>query len=265
VSSLARGAGYLWAGYFDGGLARMKDGVWERVPTPGPPGASWVNSLCWDGEALWVGSEAGLGRWSRGARSVYPVEWLQEPVQSVRCGGGVLVVAGPRYVAVHRDGAWERHDLPYDYLHAARRVGDAVWAGGMGGLLRLRDERWKRFSQMNGALPDSWVTAVLPVGERLWVGTYDAGLISLGADGRARMVRSDAWVNPNALAETNGQVAVGTMEEGLLLLDRASGDWRRLTRDGGLPSNDVTAILATGDTLWVGTRGGVAELRPSRL
>jgi ligand-binding sensor domain-containing protein len=264
VSSLVRGAGYLWAGYFDGGLARMKDGIWEKVPTPGPPGAAWVNSLCWDGEALWVGSEAGLGRWTPDARCVYPVEWLEEPVQSVRCDGGVLVVAGPRYVAVHRDGDWTRHDLPYDYLHAALLVGDDFWAGGMGGLLRLRGERWKRFSQLNGALPDSWVTAVLPVGETLWVGTYDAGLVALTAEGKARMLHSDAWVNPNALAGTNGLVAMGTMEDGLHLYDRASGAWRRLSREDGLPSNDVTAILSDGDTLWVGTRGGVAELRPAR-
>ena len=33
--------------------------------------------------------------------------------------------------------------------------------------------------------------------------------------------------------------------------------WRRLARPDGLPSDHVTAVVAVGADLWVGTRGGL--------
>ena len=75
-----------------------------------------------------------------------------------------------------------------------------------------------------------------------------------------------------ALLEDHGQttVAVGTESHGLLIW--SGGEWRHLTARDGLPSNQVRALAADGDRIWVGTSGGLAvvvngsvDVSPGRL
>lgn len=296
VSALAWDGTSLWAGGFDGGLARLHGGRWTAVAAPGPPTASWINALCWHDDTLWVGSNAGLGWWRRGSVHIAPLEWIEGPVNGLRVAAGRLVVAGADAVWVLEDpprdppladartseagGApaphveaeavgvsvpgnrmeWRQLDLRGESLHAALLVEGKVWAGGLRGILRQEDERWRRYSELNGALPDSWVTALAPVGRELWVGTYDAGLLAIDRRGRVRTVRDGEWVNPNAIELLADGVAIGTQGDGLLVWDRPAGRWRRLTTADGLPSGNVTAVLAVGDRLWVGTRDGLARV-----
>ncbi len=268
VSALAWDGESLWAGTFDAGLARLRDGRWSRVEIAGSPKHRWINALCWDGEELWVGSAGGLARWNARSGSLERVLEIEGPVNSIRLENDAalglplaLIVVGNDRVWIRRAGAWQMIELPGETLHAAFVDRDTLWTGGMWGALEKRGESQQRYSELNGRLPHSWVTALLPVGDDVWAGTYDAGLVVLADDGPAEMLRPDAWVNFNALAPTRDGVAVGTMEDGLLLWKRSERSWRRLTTADGLPSDDVTAIVEAGGVLWVGTRGGVAELR----
>ncbi len=273
VSALAWDGGSLWAGTFDAGLARWQGGRWTEVPIPGPPKRRWINALAWDGKesprrgasgTLWVGSAGGLARVSGGGHVIVELDELDGPVSSIRAGSGTLVVAGNDRVWIRQGEDWEIVDLPGETLHTALVRDGVLWTGGMWGALERRGEDWRRYSELNGKLPHSWVTALLPVGDEVWAGTYDAGLVVLGDGVPARMARRDAWVNFNALARTRDGVAVGTMEDGLLLWNASRRSWRRLTVADGLPSDDVTAIVEAGETLWVGTRGGVAAITPPR-
>ena len=68
--------------------------------------------------------------------------------------------------------------------------------------------------------------------------------------------RAAVWV----AVDTNygGMSRRGT---GILRYDRAARSWRRLTaQNSPLPDDDVLTIAATGDTVWVATRTGVAVL-----
>ncbi len=262
VSALAWDGEVLWAGTFDAGLARWHQGRWTEVPIAGAPKHRWINTLAWDGEHLWVGSAGGLARVSAGGHSIVELEELDGPVNSIRKDSGLLVVAGNDRVWIRRGEDWETIELPGETLHAALVRNGTLWTGGMWGALERHGDVWRRYSELNGRLPHSWVTALLPVGDTVWAGTYDAGLIVLAGDAPARIVRRDAWVNFNALTRTRDGVAVGTMEDGLLLWNAATRSWRRLTMADGLPSDDVTAVVEVGETLWVGTRGGVAHTTP---
>ncbi|HYJ32173.1 MAG TPA: hypothetical protein VE326_03045 [Candidatus Binatia bacterium] len=56
----------------------------------------------------------------------------------------------------------------------------------------------------------------------------------------------------------SGDLWIGTADAGIARRSPA-GRWRRaLTTFDGLPSNDVQALLRSGDSVWVGTSGGVA-------
>lgn len=260
VSSLAWDGDSIWVGYFDAGLARVRDGHWSEVAIDGSPQNRWINSLCWDGETLWAGSTGGLFRWNGGSRSMERLEEFEGSVQSVRNDSGILVVAGSDRVWIARGSDWERIELPGEAIHTAFVHRGTLWVGGMWGVLERREEGWRRYSELNGRLPHSWVTSLLTLGDTVWAGTYDAGLVALTDEGPARPVRGAAWVNFNALQHMSGGVAVGTMGDGLLLWNEVTRSWRRLSMSDGLLSDDVTAVLETPEALWVGTRGGLVEL-----
>jgi hypothetical protein len=251
----------LWAGSFDHGLAFYRMGRWEAALTMPGQGGDWINSLGWDGATLWVGSAAGLGRWDPGAGRVIAEPGIDGGVQSIRCHDREVLVAATSALWIGSDYGWEKIVLSGEALHTADRHRGELWAAGLRGILRRRGGAWERDTELNGRLPDSWITALLPDGGSIWAGTYDAGVLRLEGNGSWRTMIRGAWVNPNAMISTPFGVAIGTMGDGLLLFDRSTGTWLRLTSTSGLPSDDVTALQMAGDTLWVGTRGGIAEVR----
>ena len=257
----------LWVGSFEHGLAFYRMDRWEKARTIPDHGGDWINSLCWDGATLWVGSAAGLGSWDPIDGRVVPETRLEGRVQAIRCADreDAIVVATGAAIWIGSRQGWERVDLTGEALHTAVRFRGGLWAAGLRGIMRRRGGAWERDTELNGRLPDSWITALLPDGDFMWAGTYDSGLLRTDRSGRWRTVVRNAWVNPNAIALTPTGVAAGTMGDGLLLHDAETGHWQRLTSAGGLPSDDVTAVRPAGDILWVGTRSGIAEVRWAEL
>ena len=251
----------LWIGSFDDGLAFYRMGRWEAAPTMLEHGGDWINGLCWDGATLWVGSAAGLGRWDTDVGRVVPETRVNGRVQSIHCHDREIVVATSAAIWIGSGNGWKKVDLAGEALHTATRFHGDLWAAGLRGIVRRHGTDWERDTELNGRLPDSWITALLPDGDSMWAGTYDSGLLRADRTGAWHTVVPGAWVNPNAMVLTRTGVAIGTMGDGLLLYDTASNQWQRLTSAGGLPSDDVTALRPAGDTLWVGTRAGIAEVR----
>jgi hypothetical protein len=112
---------------------------------------------------------------------------------------------------------------------------------------------WQRFSVATGHLTDDWVMALAADGDAMWIGSYKGGVVRIVGDEATRA--GDGWVNPGGLVVDGDRVLVST-QDGLWTL---RGD--RMTRTAGLPGRDVTATARLGDTLWVATRRGLAELR----
>jgi len=111
------------------------------------------------------------------------------------------------------------------------------------------------------------VTAIAegPEGSLL-VGTQDQGLFRLDPrGGGAQPVGSGvAGLATSEILSvrrlSDGQIAVGTLRNGLFVLD-ASGRLRfRMDRDSGLPDNAVLTLQTSQGALWAGTNGGVAQL-----
>lgn len=258
VVALARGGGALWVGTFDSGVAAYSSGTWRRwTEREGLP-SDWIADLAWDGERLWGVGEAGVFFIEGGAVGRPPQPELRRPGRALYFHEGALYVAQPGAVLRCKDGLVER--LPVPELHPQDLYVDArgAWLAGLEGLYRLSGSGVRRLS--GEALPSDWVTAVAagPDGGVL-LGTYDKGLALLPSGGRrARPLLRQAWVSLRAIAVSGDRVAVGGMEEGLWL--RQGGAWKRLTSADGLPWDDVSAVLFEGDSLWVGTRRGLARL-----
>jgi outer membrane protein assembly factor BamB len=117
------------------------------------------------------------------------------------------------------------------------------------------------YSTANSGLRANWVTALAVAGEELYVGTYGGGVQCLQGNGGWQQFRDlpeDAVVNPGAMVATPAGVYAGTLQHGLLCLDRGRQRWRRVT--GGLPSANVTALAWANGTLYAGTDNGLAKI-----
>lgn len=226
VNALAVFEGSAWAA-LDQGVCRIREGRVTCFRPAQGPAIGHAQAFFVDGSRLWVGSSGGLAIFEHG-------DWRNVTLEGVDLR---------RVTAVTR---WR----------------DDMWIGTAEGLLRVREtergvELVARLSASAGALPDDWVTSVIPTEDALWVGTYAHGLAKLTDDGHYEHAFNAAWINPGACVAARSSVACGGLDNGLLF---ARGQERvAITR--GLPSQDVTGIAQSQDTLYVATRSGLAVLR----
>ncbi|MBI5200404.1 MAG: hypothetical protein HY925_02360 [Elusimicrobia bacterium] len=258
VSALATGGGALWIASFDGGLAALDEGHWHRWTKADGLPSDWIDDLAYDGDKLWGATEKGIF-WLAQGRVVRPeTEDLRRPTSALFAAEGRMYLAQAGRVLVLSADGMRAVEIPEKHPQRVWADGGEIWVAGLRGLYRVRGETVTRFGAAQKQLPADWVTAIAPWEGGFLVGTYDGGLVHLSADGAPRPVLDKAWVNLGALAAKDGRVAVGEMDGGLWLQD--GGAWRHLRREDGLPSNDVTALAFEKDSLWIGTREGLARL-----
>jgi ligand-binding sensor domain-containing protein len=156
------------------------------------------------------------------------------------------------------------------YTLAADRTNGRILAGTLGGISILDDETVRQnVTLKNSGLKRNWITALLRVSQaetpdRWFVGTYGGGVVQMDAAGHVTpMDVANAVINPNAMFETARHVFAGSLDDGLLVYNRGSQRWSRITT--GLPSKNVTAITENAGELYVGTDNGIVRIAETRL
>jgi hypothetical protein len=159
------------------------------------------------------------------------------------------------------------HGLVNNHVYALGVSGDELLAGTLGGLSLLnKGVIAASYTTTTSNLKQSWITAVVPVGSEWMVGTYGAGILGLDRSGRFHSfeVGSGTFeVNPNAMLVTPGYVLAGTLGEGLYVYDRKSERWSAIQE--GLPSSNVTALVAANGYIYVGTDNGLVRIDEQKL
>lgn len=98
----------------------------------------------------------------------------------------------------------------------------------------------------------------------VWATTLEGGLIRFDrtTGTLTRIVREPGGLASNALSrialDRSGRLWVGTVGSGVSRLRADRSGWDVVNRLDGLPSDSVTALVAVGDTVWIGTTAGVA-------
>jgi ligand-binding sensor domain-containing protein len=257
ISALAvDAAGRLWVGYFDRGLDIVEpDGASSRhiendyvfcvnriVPdrNRGLVAVATANGLV-------LFDAAGKQRQILGRREGLIANHVTDV--ALRPGGMALATpAGLTFV----DGGGTRslyafHGLVNNHAYALAAAGDRLLVGTLGGLSVLDgDVIRENYTTANSGLQHNWITAVVPVDKDWFVGSS-----------------GPFEINPNAMAVTPSRVYAGTLGRGLYVYDRASERWTTIT--AGLPSVNVTAVVAHAGSVYIGTDNGLVRILEEKI
>jgi ligand-binding sensor domain-containing protein len=281
VAALATSPDALFVGAFDGGLFRVREtGQAEEIVDPALH--RHINALAWDDsqQELWVGTARGLAvcSFSPGfacrrigdASYVHALLLLGNGSLAVGADGGLGFVDRNHTVSVWRkkDGApfrsiWSLAEAKDGTLLVGTTNG--LFWGPRADFAEHHERSLRRAAIVNGMLPDDWVTAVALENDRVYVGTYNAGVATFERKNGALVAhgsdRELGYVNPAGLLPlgTDG-LAVATMD-GLRV--GALGNMGRVDT----LASDVTAVVAApaGGGYFVASRRGVqwvASLTP---
>ncbi|HWO56583.1 MAG TPA: two-component regulator propeller domain-containing protein [bacterium] len=198
-----------------------------------------VNTICLDGDFLWVGTESGVD-------AIYlPNDSAFSATSSEVGNARVRAIAAAR---------------------------DVVWLGTDRGLFRLVKPaaEWTRYDRADGAFARSVRSLVVHDGH-LYVGMERGiGVIDLNLRDPARVYESvDGLPDDNvfSLAVTDSILWAAT-RSGLVRFVPATRERRVFTVDDGMLSNLVQVIQVDGDYLWLGTEKGANRFRwrnPERI
>jgi len=299
----ASGRAVLWVGTYGAGVARLRDGAWDRLTSAkGLPNDFITGLVAGTSEGrpvVWVGTDGGgVARVSETAtavldiRSGLPANAIYSLLLTRASEGVEALWIGTRNggLARLRERQWRRlnpisHPVPLPVnAFLETRAGDGsqvLWFGTDGrGLARFAHGGWTVYDRASGALPNDTVQALLatrgPDGEEaIWVGTRNGGLARL-QEGRWDVFNAANRSLPNDLVqalaehrEPDGRTSlwVGTRGGASRLL---GGRWMTFIASSGLPDQSVLALLDApaaggGTDLLVGTVGGLARFDGARF
>ncbi len=278
VAGSGPGEGSLWAGTFDRGLGRWRDGAWEHLGEGDGLPSREINALVSHRDTIWVATNAGAAYFAGDGFRVHPrLEALAGvAVTALHSDGEALWLGTPRGVyRLAADGGVShtgvRDGLVNGHVYALARSGDRMWVGTLGGLSGLwPDGRRDPAGALGirsgpGGLAHGWVNAVVDGPEGPWVGTYGGGVDAF--DGAVWTHRfpgegETLEINPGAGCRVGDSCVFGTLDRGVLAIP-AGGGGRLLRDELGLPCPSVTALHLGRERLWVGTGAGLVAVDPA--
>jgi len=127
---------------------------------------------------------------------------------------------------------------------------------------RMRDSSvWNVYTEED-KLPYNDIRALAVDGSFLWVGTWQGLFLADVSDGKwLPLPIGDldlTEVKVNAIAVSDTEVWVGTMNSGLIKFDKQTNSSTIFNKSNGLPGNTVSSIELYQDEVWVGTFDGLA-------
>lgn len=268
-------AGRLWTGYFDRGLDIL-DAGFDHARHIEDEHVFCVNRIVHgeDGGLSAVATANGLVMFDASGQPKQVLTkadgLIANSVTDVLLRGGSasasIVAATPAGVTwIDSSGAsslYAFQGLVNNHAYTLAPAGTRILVGTLGGLSILDAGLvTASFTTANSGLKQNWITAIVPVGNNWFIGTYGAGVIELDSTGRWTTfadLKRPLEINPNAMAVTQRSVYAGTLGQGLAIYNRASGRWTTVAT--GLPSLNITALAARNGYLYIGADNGLVRV-----
>jgi ligand-binding sensor domain-containing protein len=268
--------GRLWVGYFDRGLDILS-ATGATVEHVEDEHIFCVNRIVEDSRQglIAVATANGLVIFDRDGREKQVLGreagLIADHVTDVALYKDGMALATPAGITfLDKSGAhsiYAFQGLINNHVYALGADGDKLVAGTLGGLSLLSGGEVRRnLNTATSGLKHNWITALAPVGNDWFVGTYGMGVMRLTADGNVmptEATRAGVVVNPTAMAADGRMVLAGTLGQGLLVGDATGTRWRTVT--AGLPSLNVTALVIHNGVVYVGTENGLVKIDEGKL
>lgn len=285
--------GSLWFGREEGGLVRLRKGVFTVFGLNEGLPAGRVNHLLETSDGrIWAATHGGGVARFTGAGFVAIAEGLPDPrvwqlLEGRDSVGGLrLLAACEGGVAELREGRrWVALDLGTplagvsvnSLLETGEGAERTLWAGTFGeGLFRVKGGHVTRFGPESG-LSSRLVTSLAATpgtggGQLVWAGTRDAGLFRFREGSFEQVLLGTSTAEIYTLAGGVGvdveTLWIGTRVSGLLRAQETP--WSAFDRASGLPGDQVYCFLEAGGRegrreIWVGTNSGAAVLSNGRF
>jgi ligand-binding sensor domain-containing protein len=159
------------------------------------------------------------------------------------------------------------HGLVNNHVYSMAANGEDIFLGTLGGISRVSSMQVTgNWTQMDSGLKRNWVNALATINNRLFVGTYGSGIQVKTESGDWQdfpALPDDLEINPNALFFDGNLLFCGTLDRGFYVYDPRSETWKHIDQD--LPSLNVTSFTADGDLLYVGTAGGLLQMKYDKI
>jgi hypothetical protein len=210
-----------------------------------------VNAIRIEDGLVYAGFDGGLLIYDLKGQnfSVIPVE---ENLEAIARHGGERFVGGDNLYQIDSAGLVRLEDEIPGQITALCSYGPSLMVGATSGLYA------RNMLGCVSLLEDIEVSALVSDGDGLWIGTVGDGLYRWDGDKYRKryLVRDVSLFDHITALEYNHQhLYVGT-RNGMYVYD--GGSWQTVSTDEGLPSNEITAIDATGWLVRVGTTAGLA-------
>jgi ligand-binding sensor domain-containing protein len=269
--------GKIWVGYFDRGLDIVEADA-GRSRHFEDENIFCVNRVVAGhaGETVAVATANGLVLFDRGGnpqKSLGRADGLiSDHITDMTFESGRMVVATPAGITfLDADGPrslYAFQGLANNHVYTLAAAGSRVLAGTLGGLSVLEHEQVvASFTTGNSGLQRNWIAAVATLGHDWMIGTYGGGIVRLDDAGHFHSydvaTAANLEINPNAMLVTERHVFAGSLGKGLFVYDRAMDRWTKVTE--GLPSENVTALAADKDFVYIGTDNGLVRIREKEL
>ena len=265
MTALAAAGDTLWLGTRREGLWSYQAEHWRRHPQPDEPYDHNVQSFAIYRDCLFMGTlEDGLAVYTGDGWRRYAAPEISSgaPRQMTVFHEALYLRHGSGKVDRFDGRRWERDvckDLPRKEASALAADGERLYVAQWGGWSEYDGRAWTHFLK----LPDLQglaITALLPDGDTLWIGTQQRGLAEYAhAAGTLRWHDDrgglpDDWIK--YLARQGNILCAGTFVGGLAC--RNGQDW-----SFALPGEEITALAANAaGTLFLGTRKGLWQRQP---
>jgi signal transduction histidine kinase/ligand-binding sensor domain-containing protein len=270
--------GNVWIGMHDGGLARIRERLFQAFGQANGLHDKVVSSTCVDSSGvLWAGTMSGsLARWQDDEEQFRTVPMgasENDPNESITvfpARDGTLWVGSLNHgLAKYSRGAFTRPATPWDTVRVL--FGDSqnrMWVGGLVDLCCYTNGGYKTYGIADGFVESHAIGAM---GEdaagAIWIGTGPGELWKFAGEKFSRFTPPADWPAVRfaaVLPDTNGVVWIGTLGGGLMRFrDR---QFSRVLADNGLPNNNISQLLDSRDGfLWGGTYAGVFRVAKADL
>jgi len=202
-------------------------------PANSPLPSSTVNALLADGDAMWVGTDNGLGYFDGESWVIYDSETSSLPSNTV-------------------------YDLHQD-------ADDNIWIATDAGIAKWNNGSWEVFNTSNSPLPTNEIRAIDSDSEgNLWIGTWGEGLVKKSGNDWVIYSTSNSGLSSNGIFSVRvdhlGHPWIGTYSGGVCVYN--GQNWTVYNTDNSMmPQNHARTInFGVDGTTWVGTDDGLVHM-----